>query len=815
MSQDNNSGFDQESFLQQVTFRITTTFKGELEQERGTAVLYSTDNEHHDYMFTCVHCLLGKRNQVGEYPRKREDIASVKFDQSNLEGDIIGGDIIVSQSEDFLLQEKSDVAIVIVSKQGRSKFLIDYNSAARFSSSTILGYPNVKGGKQPLALPVKWSIGDPSRKFHIEASSQLPADFAKEKIAGLSGAGVFHERKPILLGLVHEVLDEQVTFNRLVCSRFVSLKLNGLIKAQNRGLPMLISSNSMRTVVNEDKVVNLEKIEINNCEINLWEAVNYVKQDLKDDWFLDPLRFVDILKTDRIYDLVEANKRLNSGKYISADSFHCTVPKNDFTSRVAIQTDLVDRVVFHGLVRYLGEQLESKVQNISYSSRLNLARGGKYFFYHQVEQWKKFTHKVEESLIGEATILVVTDIAHFYNSITTTLIPEKESQEITSWQAVRGWIEELEHPEHKEQSRAALNAILAMLSKWNKGNFGIPQNRDSSSYLANLLLTSVDVNMDVKYEYYRFMDDIRIICKDRFEAKRALVDLSSELERQGFFLNSQKTKILGLEEQDLLKPFLNQSDKKLEQISRLMKAKKRRDVQIAVKMIDKLFTSTIAEEKTGKPLNFRNFRFCIRYLCQLARSKFLSRTLDFTQAVETVVTRFIDHPNATDLYYRFMLSVDKKYITQDVISALGCLITDESKNVYQSQAYFIWQIFAFHSVSNDELQRAARKVVDQCDKNRMAEVGAACIYLAKTDTKHLSIIKRQLMNGHFTNFLTQRCALIALQTVPLDLSKIEKLSDSLKGSHSTVELKDAVYVKPLPPLKISDILKDIPNTIDS
>lgn len=46
-------------------------------------------------------------------------------------------------------------------------------------------------------------------------------------------------------------------------------------------------------------------------------------------------------------------------------------------------------------------------------------------------------------------------------------------------------------------------------------NHGLPQNRDASSFLSNVLLSRVDKAMAGKgYDYYRYVDDIRVIADD-------------------------------------------------------------------------------------------------------------------------------------------------------------------------------------------------------------------------------------------------------------------------------------------------------------
>src|SRR5690606_37498641 len=74
---------------------------------------------------------------------------------------------------------------------------------------------------------------------------------------------------------------------------------------------------------------------------------------------------------------------------------------------------------------------------------------------------------------------------------------------------------------------------------------GLPQNRDASAFLSNILLSCVDSEMTKKgYDYYRYVDDIRIIANSELHARRALQDLIRQLRTVGLNINANKTEIL-------------------------------------------------------------------------------------------------------------------------------------------------------------------------------------------------------------------------------------------------------------------------------
>jgi hypothetical protein len=104
----------------------------------------------------------------------------------------------------------------------------------------------------------------------------------------------------------------------------------------------------------------------------------------------------------------------------------------------------------------------------------------------------------------------------------------------------------------KNTIRNAISTLIALLEKWCfNDRHGLPQNRDASSFIANVVLDQIDRDMvDYGFDYFRYVDDIRIICKDKFEAKKALNVLILELRKLGFNINSKKTIILDKNSKD-------------------------------------------------------------------------------------------------------------------------------------------------------------------------------------------------------------------------------------------------------------------------
>lgn len=97
--------------------------------------------------------------------------------------------------------------------------------------------------------------------------------------------------------------------------------------------------------------------------------------------------------------------------------------------------------------------------------------------------------------------------------------------------------------------QSTTQTLRNMYKRWNPiDTKGLPQAISSSHLLAKLYLHEVDTSMrNLGYTLTRYVDDIRIFCNSRAEAKRAIMDLSIALRKRGLNLQSSKTKILEAE----------------------------------------------------------------------------------------------------------------------------------------------------------------------------------------------------------------------------------------------------------------------------
>ena len=140
-----------------------------------------------------------------------------------------------------------------------------------------------------------------------------------------------------------------------------------------------------------------------------------------------------------------------------------------------------------------------------------------------------------------ATVLLVSDITQFYDSVYTHSIPWAMSSKASAKRALKaGTI-----------SSVPGNSLdVALRNVQDKQSVGIPTGPDTSLVAAEIILAAVDEALMKKGPTplggFRFMDDFELAYRTISEAEDALATLESTLERLHLSLNPLKTRIDGL-----------------------------------------------------------------------------------------------------------------------------------------------------------------------------------------------------------------------------------------------------------------------------
>lgn len=333
--------------------------------------------------------------------------------------------------------------------------------------------------------------------------------------------------------------------------------------------------------------------------INEKATLKHLRQDMKDDWFYDAVRYEDLLSNgNSLREILSQNLELNHGEYKSGDKAIYDVPKRALGLRYTLEIDFYDRFLYQAICSYLIPYFDPLLSNRVFSHRYNKHGKEKYLFKHRIELWNTFENISHLSLVDDKTLLV-TDLLNYFEQISIDSIEAAFIEMISDIEATGA---------EKNNIRSAVSTLRVLLEKWcYSERHGLPQNRDASSFIANVVLNAVDKSMvDKGYDYFRYVDDIRIICSDEYEAKRALNDLIFELRKLGLNINSKKTVILD-KSNDNIQEFFPSSDETMTLIDTMWRSKSRKVIARSIPILFEFFHKQIEEGETQS----RPFRYCI------------------------------------------------------------------------------------------------------------------------------------------------------------------------------------------------------------
>lgn len=806
----------QASLLKANTVRLEPIFNGKTTKVVGTGVIYKTSSKKNiHYIFTALHCLYGKRNGLSY--ENESDLKEVEVFWQNESGDY---DRHVVSCDKIIAIHEQDLGIMLFnydSENLREFVLGDINHNGYFNS---YGYPRFKGSS-PYELNFKRKLSASNiYTFDVECLSDITSDDAKDKIAGYSGAGLFYSNRSVLIGLITQISDSDGFARAIVAKKLCHKLINEKLTSYDSSLEHVQHiNNTIKIGINHEdgSIINYEKIVINNCELNIWRAIERLKNDLKDDWFQDPINFKFLLSKKFFYKRIQ--NIINQEIIYTPSSLakHFTVPKSGYSTRPAIETSFIDRIIYQAYVDRLAENLDIVLHPQIYSFRYNTGKANdKYMYHYSIEQWKKYVYQTKSVLTVKRPFLVVADITNFFENINTSLLSEN----------LKSLIHDYADLNLKDEMNQIVNGISTLIREWNdkqiNSEFGIPQNRDASSFLANLFLNKIDRIMiysnNHKY-YYRYMDDIRIVCESKAEAIKAIYDLSIAMRDLGLNLNSSKTTIFNLQEdKDIIKEFLPESLVEIDKIISLLATKKKRDVQKAVHMTFKMFKDVISNcaKDEEKFLKKRKLGFCVNKLQLFARTKGLQDVIDFSDVIKYVLKELDNQPWLTTSFIKLLMSIDKTYFKKDDFEAIKTIINHNLKNIYESQTYYLWLFLSYMKHSDEHLIQLAILNIKSTNQLNQANTAGSYIYLASIDWKNYKHVMLTAFNkGNLSNnYFLQRNALIALRNVSPNEINMNNVLEDLEYLHKKLyNEKKEEFVSELPSLKISQIIKDVPTLI--
>jgi len=541
--------------------------------------------------------------------------------------------------------------------------------------------------------------------------------------------------------------------------------------------------------------------------INVKLVLKHLRQDMRDDWYFDTLRYKDLIENVPLCcEVIAKSISAGHGIYASGSPTVRGIPKTGFTERYALETDFFDRFIYQAAVTYLIPFIDPQLSNRVLSYRYEkYPQKTKYLFKNKIERWSTF-EGISYTFKGSKKYLAVTDLANFFDHISSAQVCSKILSLIPKLSC---------NGNEKVFIRSAVECLKTNLEVWSfrSGN-GLPQNRDASSFLANVMLHDVDSAMtDAGLDYYRYVDDMRIICESEAQARTALTTLVRELRRFGFSLNGAKTKILSHEDpNEKIAEVFTSLDTNISAINNMWKSRSPRVVARSTKYLSDLVASSIAQNQTQSRL----FRFSVNRLSQLVQAGLVDFDAKLvTELRNALINSMYDNAVSTDQYCRILVAIDPE---GETCGRIADYLTDRSKSIYDWQNYNLWLFLARHVHSNQVLLSEAENCLQ--NRPRTGESAAIFIWAMATDNKQLisNSLKpylEMLDNDQIENwpFLNQRYLLITANTLSeTEINTLRnkpsiKLARTVSRAKQIIPENNIAIIDPEPP-QLSLMIED-------
>lgn len=515
-----------------------------------------------------------------------------------------------------------------------------------------------------------------------------------------------------------------------------------------------------------------------------------LRNDLRDDWFPDPILYSDMIDGGIVQERITDNFDRNHGSYEACDRSLFDIPKPNFTLRYALEIGLEDRAIYHGICSYLIKHFDPLIPWYVFSHRQNQNRpSDRYMFRNGVWDWRDFTEAVR-SEVDPTKHLLSTDLNNYFENIDIDVLKSCFSDLIPKLQITS---------EVKSCVRSHLRLLFDCLNKWSyDGRRGLAQNRDASSFLANIYMLYVDQKMRAGgFKYFRYMDDIKIICANKLEARRALKELIIHLREIGLAVNAKKTVIAdGAIAADIAE-CLDTAAPQIERLGSIWQTKKREVIARSFPELRNFAESLLINNK----IDSRDFRFCISRLIVLASCiEFAVPPAFFRRITELLIERLCDSPASTDQFLKYLRVVE---LSGQNLQDIADYICDVNRNFYGWQCYLLWILLAERGYKEKNLFRHALKCLDEPEgPNRIG----ATLYVGASGSK---AGRRRIARsfGTLQTFIGQRIAIIALHELPFNAGVKQHVANfvrsDLVGVYRGLKSRKGVYVTPPAPLSIS------------
>ena len=426
--------------------------------------------------------------------------------------------------------------------------------------------------------------------------------------------------------------------------------------------------------------------------LDLELAWKRVKLDIPDRVFIRNPFEIKLLEGDLSDYLNDLNARIRNDAYNPKPANICDKPKGNGLIRPGSILSNEDRIIYYAC---LGACMPNIYETLKWSQG---TVDFSYIIFNESENakrlkkrfrgWKKFRTASIKKIETGISHVITTDISSYYENINIgTLISDLKSVEVNDNIA---------------------NLLSKCLNRWAQSmGKGIPQGYTPSDLLGKLYLNSVDLNFREKgYDHLRYVDDIRIFCKNEVEAKKALVDLTELLSKRGLNLQSAKTKI---HTSDEARTIIDRVESKLRPIKKNFSAK-----------VDALLEQT--EEDTPIEVLKQAFQ---KYFIEAEEKNFDKTLFHF------LINRLKTRPEETEHILKYLQSIGAIHQIED--SVVEFLQSAHAVYLYQNYQILEWFSEHIQNPSTDLLGIARQMAFDN------------------SQPKYLKTVSRKLVGEFGTN----------------------------------------------------------------
>lgn len=766
--------------------KIQTTIAGV--PSSGSGVIYTTSSHcNYNYILTAKHIF----QEDSKTPLKFEKISFIEvFYSKNTQFNSLA-QFKKKDIKARLIPFEDDLAIVVVDKVKDVTF------------NQYLVTESLEDGDEDFYA---WGIFSANQnqlhKFTLKRNDPEAKRFSAERnltynyLPGLSGAGVFHANKSILFGVIGSYPNEEFQNSTIDCIRVSFSDINSKLRSLNK--VELDSKGSEKKREIDGVVVDINQALINGVYLDLDLARQRLKTDLWDDWFHDPLKYVDLLNNDYLF--AQLKPFFSEKEYFVADAEKFDVPKKEYTLRRALVSPFIDRIMYIALVGVLGPKLDQAMIPNVYSSRYDFYSKSQLIL-NGVEQWQKMRHKINDCVYLKDEngnfaygCVIEIDILNFYDNINKDLLYRKILRVCEN-----------------ANEEAAAKFLFDILKRLNEGEAGIPQNSDASSLLASFYLNQVDTFIFYRVPaYYRFMDDVRIFCSNKYEARKILQLFESELRRCNLSVNSQKTRILRFVDGPTVASDASEAisrtkyevyfDYELNKMSKLRGSKNYVHLNEAFHLSLKVLRESLAIEDPND-LNeaSRKLNYALNTIALLVKrtANIGSNKQEFEESLNAAVSSLKDKPWITNQVCKVLNLIPTDKVSPEIWRILSEIVLEEKYNTYAFQTYQVWLLLAKHRYTTRQLTSYAVEQIEKNDDTKRSVIGAMIIYMSTIDKSYRRVVLRKFQEGFARGNFQRRSVLIALRSFPSRLVRNEHLTSSLDASHEFTHKfkdKDLVFV---------------------